>query len=103
MKIAFDTSVLVAAAVGSHPRHKEAATQLEFAREETHAEFLCSHATAEIYSVLTKLPLVQRISPAEVFSVHLVAAESVQADVLLTFNVRDFERIQEANSPRIAE
>ncbi len=69
MKIAFDTSVLVAAAVGSHPRHKEAATQLEFAREETHAGFLCSHATAEIFSVLTKLPLVQRISPAEAFSV----------------------------------
>lgn len=34
MKLAFDTSVLVA--VGNHPRHEEAVTQVELARQEEH-------------------------------------------------------------------
>jgi predicted nucleic acid-binding protein len=57
MKITFDTSVLVAAAVGCHPRHKEAAALLELARSKAHDGFLSTHALAELYSVLTKIPL----------------------------------------------
>ena len=137
--IAFDTSVPVAAAVGCHPRHGEAVEQLELAREE-HDGFLCAPALAEIYSVLTKIPLEHRISPKQAISfvqalgdflvvvpcdasvydtapqtlcgenltsgvvfdaLHLIAAENIRADVLVTFNGSDFERIQEAQSPRI--
>jgi len=142
VKIAFDTSVLVAATVGSHPRHPEAASQVELARQGEHTGFICTHALAELYSVLTKIPLQQRVSPSEALPVvqalrdfldvipcdgsvyeaaiercanrnlrsggifdalHLIAAETVQADVFSTFNVRDFERLQEAHSPRIVD
>lgn len=115
---------------------------MELARQEEHTGSICAHALGELYSVLTKIPLQQRISPAEALSfiqalcdflavvpcdgsvyeaaiercakrnlrsglvfdaLHLVTAESIRADVLLTFNGRDFERLQEAHSPRIAE
>jgi len=142
VKIAFDTSVLVAAAVAGHPRHQDAALLLQFARNQEHDGFLGTHALAELYSVLTKLPLEQRIAPAEALALiqalrdflaavpcdeasyeaairrcaernlgsgvvfdalHLVAAESIRADALLTFNAGDFERLREAGSPRIRD
>jgi predicted nucleic acid-binding protein len=142
VKIAFDTSVLVAAAVASHPRHQDAALLLQFARNHEHDGFLGTHALAELYSVLTKLPLEQRVTPAEALALiqalrdflaaipcdeaayetairrcaernlasgvvfdalHLVATETIGADALLTFNAADFERLQEAGGPRIAE
>jgi predicted nucleic acid-binding protein len=96
---------------------------------------------AETYSVLTKLPLVDRILPpaaraylaalrgfvstvaitepmylealdrcatrglgsGAVFdAIHLVAAEAAGAELMLTFNERDFSRLATTGSPRVA-
>ena len=55
MKVAFDTSVLIAGSVSSHPHHERALWWLADDREfERCASW---HALAETWSVLTRLPL----------------------------------------------
>lgn len=64
MRLLADTSVLVAALVASHPRHDASWRELEPTRR-GHAQLvLAAHSLAELYAVLTKLPLRPRISPA---------------------------------------
>jgi predicted nucleic acid-binding protein len=64
MRVLFDTSVLVAAVVQAHPHHERALPWLQRAHS-GEAEFLVSSPTlAELYSVLSSLPVKPRISPA---------------------------------------
>jgi predicted nucleic acid-binding protein len=63
MRLAFDTSVLVAALVEPHPFHQRALPWIE-ALETGKAAGTCTcHALAETWSVLTRLPLEPSISP----------------------------------------
>ncbi|MBL7211620.1 MAG: PIN domain-containing protein [Desulfobacteraceae bacterium] len=63
MKTLFDTSVLVAAIVEPHPMHRRALPWLQRAKMGEFAFFLASHTLAELYAVLTTLPLKPKISP----------------------------------------
>ncbi len=141
MKIAFDTSVLVAALLQAHQHHQRAIVWLEAIAEERFEGAFSRHALAETWSVLTRIPLKPRLSgeealqaldrlqergftaidlPGEVYdtalqrcadaglssgavfdALHLVAAERAEADLLLTFNVKDFLRLVGEGSPPI--
>ena len=65
MKILFDTSVLVAAIVESHPMHSRALPWLQQVKAEktTDSFFVAGHTLAELYAVLTTLPVKPKISP----------------------------------------
>jgi len=63
MKILFDTSVLVAALVASHPHHSRAFPWLRKAKEEEVELLISSHTLAELYAVLSTLPVSPRITP----------------------------------------
>ena len=63
MKAFFDTSVLVGAFYGDHPRHAACLRLLEDASKKTH--FCAAHAVAELYSVMTRLPVRPRITPEQ--------------------------------------
>lgn len=63
MKILFDTSVLVAALVASHPHHSRAFPWLKKAKEQEIELLISSHTVAELYAVLTTLPVSPRITP----------------------------------------
>ena len=63
MKVLFDTSVLVAAFVVSHPRHSICLPWLQKAQEKKINGYLSTHTFAELYSVLTRLPVKPLISP----------------------------------------
>jgi predicted nucleic acid-binding protein len=65
MKILFDTSVLVAAIVESHPMHLQALPWLQQAKAEEAADnfFIASHTLAELYAVSTTLPVKPKIAP----------------------------------------
>jgi predicted nucleic acid-binding protein len=63
MKILFDTSVLVAALVESHPMHSRAFPWLKRARAKEFDLIVASHTIAELYAVLSTLPIKPRISP----------------------------------------
>jgi predicted nucleic acid-binding protein len=64
MKVLFDTSVLVAGLVESHPMHAVAFPWLEKAKGGEIELLVSTHTVAEIYAVLTALPLQPRITPS---------------------------------------
>jgi predicted nucleic acid-binding protein len=66
VKILFDTSVLVAAMVESHPQHPRALSWLAKVRSGEIELLVSSHTLAELYSVLSAFPIKPRISPATV-------------------------------------
>lgn len=61
MKVLADTSVLVAAMVESHPAHGRALPWLQRARQGEIDLVVCTHTLAELYAVLTALPVRPRI------------------------------------------
>jgi predicted nucleic acid-binding protein len=63
VKAFFDTSVLVGAFYGDHPRHAACLRLLEDASKKTH--FCAAHAVAELYAVMTRLPVRPRITPEQ--------------------------------------
>jgi len=62
MKTLFDTSVIIAALVESHPVHERAFPWLKQAREKQFELIVAGHTLAELYAVLSTLPLKPRIS-----------------------------------------
>lgn len=63
MKVFADTSVLVAAMVESHPAHERALPWLHRARRGDVELAASTHTLAELYGVLTTLPVRPRIGP----------------------------------------
>ena len=63
MKTLADTSCLVAAMIEAHPVHVRALAWFEQARSGKNSLLVCVHTLAELYAVLTRLPLKPRIGP----------------------------------------
>jgi predicted nucleic acid-binding protein len=63
MKVLLDTSVLVAALVKPHPEHLRALPWLTRSKSKTNELVIASHTIAELYAVLSTLPVSPRISP----------------------------------------
>ena len=75
VKLFFDTSVLVAAMVAAHPQHAPAAAALaRVIGAGRDKGSVCCHSLAELYAVLTRLPLSPAIHPAEA---HRLIEENV--------------------------
>ena len=64
MKVLFDTSILVAALIEEHPKHERALPWLSKAKRGELEFIISSHTLAELYAVLTTLPVKPRISSA---------------------------------------
>jgi predicted nucleic acid-binding protein len=67
VRVLFDTSVLVAALVQSHPHHERSLPWLQRAQNEEIKFLVAGHTLAELYSVLTTLPVRPRLSPSVVW------------------------------------
>jgi predicted nucleic acid-binding protein len=65
VKLLFDTSVMVAAALPQHPSHAPCFAQLQAAKNQTVRGFLSTHSLAEFYSVTTRMPSQPRMSPQD--------------------------------------
>ena len=63
MKILFDTSVIIAALVENYPMHNRAFPWLKRARANEFELIVASHTLAELYAVLSTLPIKPRITP----------------------------------------
>ncbi len=75
MKLLFDTSSLVAAFVQSHPAHTAAWEWLEQTLEGIHHGLVATHTLAELYAVMTRLPLRPPIPP-------IVALQLIEENLL---------------------
>ncbi len=80
MRILFDTSLLVAAVVEGHPAHALALPWLQRAKDKTDAGVVAAHSLAEMYAILTRLPVRPPIPPD-------MAREVIQVNVLNTCEV----------------
>lgn len=80
MKLFFDTSVLVAGLVKSHPVHARAAPWLRRIQEGVDTGFVSAHTLAELYAILTRLPIRPRISA-------LTARTLIRRNILAFFEV----------------
>jgi len=64
MKVLLDTSVLVAAMIEAHPAHEKALPWLQRIKQGADSGLVSAHSIAELYAILTTLPMKPRISPA---------------------------------------
>ncbi len=80
MKVLFDTSLLVAAMVEGHPTHGMALPWLQRVKAKLDAGLVAAHTLAELYAILTRLPLNPHIPPA-------LALQLIQSNVLDTCEV----------------
>lgn len=69
MKVAFDSSVIIAGTHDIHPHHHRAIVWIEAVLEQRITGLLTWHALAEIWSVLTRLPVPSRLSPEQAMRV----------------------------------
>ena len=77
MRRLFDTSVLVAAMVAAHPAHERSVRCFEHALSDDGELLVCTHSLAELYAVLTRLPVSPRISPG---SARRLIRENLEVD-----------------------
>jgi predicted nucleic acid-binding protein len=76
VKVLFDTSVLVAALIVSHPHHPACYSQLRAAKSKQFQGFISTHSLAETYSVITRFPIQPRIAPFQAQSIIAVGIGS---------------------------
>lgn len=69
VKVLFDTSVLIAALVVSHPQHAICFPRLKASESKQVEGFISTHSLAETYSVITRLPVQPRIAPEQAQSI----------------------------------
>ena len=84
MRTLFDTSVIIAALVESHPMHGRAFPWLKQAKEKQFELVVASHTLAELYAVLSTLPLKPRISPSVAFRLIKENIETISRIISLT-------------------
>jgi predicted nucleic acid-binding protein len=140
MRVLLDTSVLVSGMLSDHVQHAQTQPWLATAKGGAFEAVVSGHSLAELFAVLTRLPRIPRITPAEALQMiqqnlasytrvslsaadywQLVddlaqlgvaggavydgviakAAELAQVDLLLTLNVRHFQRIWPNGASRV--
>ena len=86
----FDTSVLVAAFIESHDRHDEALARFRRAGSGDSRLHLSSHSLAELFAVLTRLPLSPRISPD---LARRMIRQNLRDARVISLEKRDYQRV----------
>lgn len=80
MKVLFDSSVIIAAIVESHPRHLQSLPWLQKVKKKILEGIISSHSLIEIYSVLTSFPVSPKITPA-------VAWKLIRENIICGFEI----------------
>ena len=81
MKVLFDTNIFVAAMIESHPNHPISLPWIKQARSKEITGYISTHSIAELYAVITRLPLINSINPKQ--------AQEIIINNLKTFNTID--------------
>ncbi len=89
MKALLDTSVLVAAVVQAHPQHGRALPWLVRGRRGEFQLFVASHTLAEMFAVLTTLPVKPRISPSTAW--RLVSENIARPARVVALSTADYQ------------
>ena len=93
MRILLDTSVLVAAMVEAHPAHERALPWLRRIKQDTDLGFVSAHSLAELYAILTRLPVHPRIIPGVAW--HLIKANVLGSFEVVSLSDKDYAAVIE--------
>ncbi|MBM3181229.1 MAG: type II toxin-antitoxin system VapC family toxin [Chloroflexi bacterium] len=93
MKILLDTSILVAAMVEAHPFHEQGLIWLKRVTNGADEGVIAAHSLAELYSILTTLPVQPRISPDE--ARRLIQHNVIQKFDVITLTSQDYTEVIE--------
>ena len=91
MRIFFDTSVLVAALIEDHPKHLNTFPWLAKAKAQDYDFFVSSHTLAELYAVLSTLPVKPRISPGVAW--RLIHENIEKAANIISLSPKDYRTL----------
>lgn len=91
MRILLDTSVLIAAMVESHPAHIRALPWLQRIKAGTDTGFVAAHSLAELYAILSILPVQPRISSATAH--RLIKRDVLDICQVISLSVQDYVAI----------
>lgn len=93
MKVLLDTSVLVAAMVEAHPGHQRALPWLQRVKRRELTAIVAAHSLAELYAVLTSLPIQPRLSPLLVE--RLIRENVLSAVTVVALSAQDHQALLE--------
>jgi len=96
LKVLFDTSVLVAAMVSGHPRHEAAFPWLRKGIGGEIEWLVCSHTMAELFAVLTRLPLKPRIHPATAW--RMIRENMVHNAQIVSLSGTDYKAVLQSQA-----
>ncbi len=88
MKVYFDTNVLIAAVLENHPHHFPAAAMLRKAHSGEIQGCVVAHGLAELYAVLTRIPLAPRVHPSEAW--QILADDILPHFTVLSLSTRQY-------------
>jgi predicted nucleic acid-binding protein len=88
MRVLLDTSVLVAAMVEDHPDHRQALPWLQQVNRGVHIGHVAAHSLAELYAILTRLPVQPRISPE--LAHHLIEQNVLSNCTIISLSDQDY-------------
>lgn len=90
VKALFDTSILVAAFLSNHPKHQACTPWLRQVQTRQIQGYIANHTLAEIYAVLTRLPVKPIISPQ---IAQQLIQENLKEFESITLSTEDYERV----------
>lgn len=99
MKVLLDTSVLVAAFVESHPDHQRALLWVQRIKRQEITGVVAAHSLAELYAVLTALPIRPRISPEGAW--RLIRENLLRDFEIITLSKADYRAVVQALAERL--
>ena len=88
MKTFFDTSTLIGAMIEGHSAHALSLPWLQRVKAGTDIGLVAAHTVAELYAILTRLPVSPRISPAG--ALQLVASNVLDACEIVSLTADDY-------------
>jgi len=91
MKILFDTSVIIAAIVEAHEAHSRCFPWLRRAKSGEIEMVVSCHTLAEVYAVLTSMPVSPKISPA--MAMKLIHDNIEATATLVPLSAKDFGHV----------
>lgn len=96
MRILLDTSVLVAAMVEAHPAHDRALLWMSRVARGSDVGLVAAHSLAEVYAVLTTLPVNPPISPAN--AMQLIQHNLINTFEIIVLSAQDYSNLLESLS-----
>lgn len=88
MRVLFDTSVLIAGFVASHPRHDQALAWLQRSHTKQVDLLVSAHSLVECYAVLTRLPVTPKIMPS---MARMLVQENIEKHAeIIALNATDY-------------